>query len=400
MFYHKKIAIFLVLFITVFSATLETFSANSPRRRTTRHRGGFVLGDNIMPKHIKGLRMPKPFLRGLYLDCTRGSNLNWVKRLIKEAREAHINCLVIDVAPYKSMRPIINPEVIKECLKNGIYPIARVVAFQYGLQQRTVSQSHMNAIYKLVDLSVQAGFKEIQLDYIRYADGYGGMRLQEKYQFIENLLKTVKERINNPNILLSTDVFGRIVYSRDDVIGQQLETMAKYADVICPMVYPSHYYPDYFKLRNPYFTVRQSTIKGLNRVGQKTYIMPYIQAFYMNVRYTPYTMGQYIEVQVQAVEDTAARGYILWNARNQYATTFEALKSYYKRNPHKVSDNPSGYNPETGEQSADAAARGEEAARKAPGYRRDVPQTGQNNRNNSHNRGSTQRVRTNNPRNG
>ena len=322
----------------------------------------FVLGDNRMPAHIPGIKQPEKFLRSIYLHSTNGSRLSYIKKIIPKAKEANINCFVIDVAPYKSMSPRINPEVVQELLANDIFPIARIVTFQYGLENTTVPQAHLDKVNHLVDSALKAGFKEIQLDYIRYADNYYGMPLKKKYAFISSLLGTVRERITDPAIFLSTDVFGRIVYNKDDVIGQKLESMAEHAQVICPMVYPSHYYPDRFKLRNPYFTVRQSTLKGLNRIGTKTYIMPYIQAFRMNLSYTRMTLPQYMEAQVQAVEDTAARGWIFWSANNKYEPVFKMLKEFYAKNPQNLGNNPSGYNTATGEIKAEAEERGKKSA--------------------------------------
>jgi hypothetical protein len=345
----SKVLMFLVLSVLIFSET-NTFSASAaPKKRHTRRaRRPFTLGDNVMPVHKAGIKLPGVFYRGIYLHSGTGYSLRAIKRLIPLAKKSNINAFVIDVAPYRSFSPRINAEAVKLCLDNGIYPIARVVAFQYGFKSAKILKWHLDAILKLVDLSVKAGFKEIQLDYIRFADGWRGLSLKKKYELIENLLKKVKEKINNPSILLATDVFGRIVYNRSDIIGQNLESMASVADVICPMVYPSHYFPDRYKLSRPYFTVRQSVIKGLNRVGSHTFIMPYIQAFRYNVGWARMSLGQYIIEQVKAVETTAARGYIIWNARNRYGLTFSVLTKYYKENPDKLSNNPSKYDPVSG----------------------------------------------------
>ena len=342
----SKVFAVLVLFVVLFTET-NIFSASSSRRRV-RRRGAFTLGDNIMPGHKPGIKLPTTFYRGIYLHSATGSNLRAIKRLIPLAKKSHVNAFVIDVAPYRSFRPRINAEAVKLCLDNNIYPIARVVAFQYGFKKRKIATWHMDAILKLVRLSVKAGFKEIQLDYIRFADGWRGLSLRKKYELIKNLLQKVKDTINNPSILLATDVFGRIVYNRSDIIGQNLESMASVADVICPMVYPSHYYPDRYKLANPYFTVRQSVIKGLNRVGSHTFMMPYIQAFRYNVGWSRMSLGRYIVEQVKAVESTAARGYIVWNARNRYGLTFRMLEEYYRKNPDKLSNNPAKYDPVSG----------------------------------------------------
>ncbi len=309
----------------------------------------FTIGDNKMPHHIKNILLPQKFLRGIYVDNVHGRNLEWIKKTLIQAKEAHINCFVIDIAPYQSMKPKINQKVVEELKKENIFTIARIVAFQYGLEKKQVEEDYLQSIDKLVEEALKAGFEEIQLDYIRFADGYQGLSLKEKYHFISQLLSRVKNKIQNPNILLSTDVFGRIVYNKNDSIGQQLESMAQVAQVICPMVYPSHYTPDQYKVSQPYFTVRQSTIKGLNRVGEKTFIMPYIQAFKIAITPSKLSYKKYLEEQVQAVEDTAARGWIFWNARNKYEEVFFMLQEFYQKNPKNLeSENPSGYDPVSG----------------------------------------------------
>lgn len=88
----------------------------------------------------------------------------------------------------------------------------------------------------------------------------------------------------------SADAFGLLTTSDDDIsLGQHLETLATSVDIICPMVYPSHYamgtygvaYPD----PDPYTIVKtsmkiaQERIDNIDTEEPKAILRPWIQDF-------------------------------------------------------------------------------------------------------------------------
>jgi hypothetical protein len=75
-------------------------------------------------------------------------------------------------------------------------------------------------------------------------------------------------------------------------------------------------------------TVREGTIKGLNRVaGINVEIQPYIQAFPYNIQYARMKLEEYVALQIKAVEETSARGWVAWNPNGDYSSVFTALEA-------------------------------------------------------------------------
>lgn len=266
-------------------------------------------------------------MRGIYIDVNRGRNLELVKSLVQKGKPYGLNYIVVDVQPYASYRFLLNPEVIQYLKSENIYIAGRVVCFQDGLM-RKASEEKLKQLYELIEKTAAAGFDEVQLDYIRFADDYTPYSLQSKYDYIEEILKQARATADKYNVKLGADLFGRVVYNKDDLIGQKLENFAKYVDVIYPMLYPSHFTGDRKRLSNPGFTIHEGTTKGLDRLtGTRATIQPFIQAFGYNVGYARMSYKDYIVAQIRAAEKTEARGWVAWNARAEYDTLFQAMEA-------------------------------------------------------------------------
>ena len=275
------------------------------------------------------VQKPAGPMRGIYLDVNRGRNLELVKRLVDKGQPFGLNYVVIDVQPYGSHRFLINEEVIAYLRSRNIYVAGRVVCFQDGLN-RKASEETLNQIYAVIEKTASSGFNEVQLDYIRFADDYTPYSLQQKYDYIESILKQARTIADKHQVKLGADLFGRVVYNRDDLIGQKLENFAKYVDVIYPMLYPSHFTGDRKRLSNPGFTIHEGTTKGLDRLkGTRATIQPFIQAFGYNVGYARMSYEDYIVAQIRAAEKTDARGWVAWNAKAEYDTLFQALEAIH-----------------------------------------------------------------------
>ena len=92
------------------------------------------------------------------------------------------------------------------------------------------------------------------------------------------------------------------------------------------MLYPSHFTGDRQKMSEPGETVKEGTLKGLKRVtGSKVMIQPYIQAFPYNIQYAKVKLERYVALQIKAVEETEARGWVAWNPNGDYSSVFTAL---------------------------------------------------------------------------
>lgn len=264
--------------------------------------------------------------RALYIPNAKSCSIGYIKSIIEKGKPLGINMLVIDVHTYGGTRLKVNTSVLEFLKSENIYTVARVVCFQDGIDRLPVPDQKIKVLYGLVSSAADSGFDEIQLDYIRFKDDGLPYPLKKKYAVIEDLLKNFKKITDEKNVRLSADIFGRIVYNQNDFIGQKLEVFASYADVLYPMLYPSHYSGDRQRMSAPGETVKEGTLKGLKRVeGRNVEIQPYIQAFPYNIQYAKVKLDQYVALQIKGVEDTSARGWVAWNPNGDYSSVFSAL---------------------------------------------------------------------------
>ena len=119
-------------------------------------------------------------------------------------------------------------------------------------------------------------------------------------------------------------------YRDQNAIGQEYQTLLKYVDYLCPMLYPSHYANTTFGLavpdKEPYETILNA-IKTSDTVIEKTFdssshygkIRPWLQAFTANYLpdYITYDVTEY-KAQIKAVEDSGLKEWIFWHPSGNY----------------------------------------------------------------------------------
>jgi peptidoglycan/xylan/chitin deacetylase (PgdA/CDA1 family) len=192
--------------------------------------------------------------------------------------------------------------------------------------------------------AAQQGFDEIQFDYVRFpTDGsiqhatFADENTKEnRAAAITGFLAKAREALAPYQVRLAVDVFGYTTWRTDDMgIGQQIEAMAPYLDVLSPMLYPSTFkdglprLPEYQEaVAFPYEVVHLSTLKAINRlkdINPALEVRPWIQDFpdYAFDRRT-YTADE-IRLQMEGARQAGARGWLLWDPRVKY--TPEALVS-------------------------------------------------------------------------
>ena len=275
-----------------------------------------------------GTKAKPGIMRALYIPNSKSRSMNYIKSIVEKGRPLGINMLVMDAHTFGSTVFKANPEVISYLKEKNFYLTARIVCFQDGINRMPVKEPQLERLYQLVEKAADSGFDEIQLDYIRFADDGIPYPLHKKYAFLESLLQNFRKITDLKKVKLSADLFGRIVYNRNDYIGQKVEVFAKYTDVLYPMLYPSHYTGDKQRMSMPGDTVKEGTLKGLNRVeGSDVAIQPYIQAFPYNIRYAKVKLHEYVALQIMAVEETEARGWVAWNPKGDYSSVFAALET-------------------------------------------------------------------------
>ena len=103
--------------------------------------------------------------------------------------------------------------------------------------------------------AAEAGADEIQFDYVRFPCRRRSERRQllfpnqhpewQRSDVIADFLQHAYAEIHPTGALLSLDVFGIMAWQRPVDLahtGQDIVRMAKYCDVLSPMIYPSHFF--------------------------------------------------------------------------------------------------------------------------------------------------------------
>ncbi len=177
---------------------------------------------------------------------------------------------------------------------------------------------------------IAGGFDEIQFDYIRFPTDGRNManavfRWREKGMDKESaLLSYLAYARKNIDAPIGIDIYGANGWYRSGTrTGQDVEQLSEYVDVICPMFYPSHFeqnFLDYAPVadrpyRIYYYGTYRNTVIGRNKI----IIRPWVQAFYLNVRYDRQWYNKdYVQKEIYGVRDSVGRGYMYWNNIGRY----------------------------------------------------------------------------------
>ncbi len=317
-----------------------------------------------------------PIVRGIYLNAWVFGGSRFYD-LINLADTTEINAFVIDVKDatghltYRSGVPTAiavgaNGELrtrnVRQRLsvlhEKGIHPVARIVvakdpllaegkpgwAIEHtdgGVWKDRFGTAWVDAYRDSVWLyaaaiaeeAVLMGFAEVQFDYVRFPDESGRFmatahfpaRLEDETRRsgVRRNLALLGERIRATGVPFTVDIFGLTTSATGDMgIGQVWEDLAREADVVLPMVYPSHYgrgaygyeRPNY----EPYGVVSRALEDGLLKsanLDNPAKIRPFLQSF--SIRPPRYTAVE-IRAQIDAVYDAGLTDWVLWNASGRY----------------------------------------------------------------------------------
>jgi len=118
------------------------------------------------------------------------------------------------------------------------------------------------------------------------------------------------------------------------VVDPRKIEMARYADVISSMFYPSHF-PQAFYGTLPYNQkAKEIYYQGSNRTyllaGGNIHSRPYVQAFLMGPELQKDTpeYQDYLVKQLQGVKESRGNGFLLWNNSNRYYMVPSSLRAY------------------------------------------------------------------------
>lgn len=182
--------------------------------------------------------------------------------------------------------------------------------------------------------AVEAGFHEVQLDYIRFPDSMspsnvnhlGENTAESRSEAVAGVLAAVKAAVNQRGGLLAMDCFGYVAWKQnsDQGIGQLLEVVGPHVDILSPMAYPSTYGaglqepcragckpPAKYPYEIVYWTVYRA-LERLATVNPGAVVRPWIQA------YVPLTRNADVVKQIKAANDAGAVGAMAWNDYGNY----------------------------------------------------------------------------------
>ena len=319
-------------------------------------------------------------IKGLYVNAWAfGSPKLW--QLVRLADETEINAFVIDVKDdtgcllYPSAVPTAEQIGANTCVRakdararldtlaaHGIYAIARIVVAKdprlaerktaWSVRDRTTGglwrdriniawvDAYNDSVWiysaQLAQEAARMGFREVQFDYVRFPDEprermataifpahKPGVTQREA---VREHVALLKDRLRPLGVPVTFDIFGLTasVTTGDLGIGQVWEDFVRVADVVLPMVYPSHYYRGAFGYAwpngQPYHIVHSALTDALQRsrpLPASAEIRPFLQAFTLGRRLPRYTPFE-IREQIRATEDLGITSWVLWNPRSVY----------------------------------------------------------------------------------
>lgn len=322
------------------------------------------------PLHQTPLPQPEPFTaRAVYMNPLISVTNEDFLYLVNMINQTDLNALVVDVKEVgvyvpsavelfnetNTVSPVLDAAGLLRTLDaNDIYGIARLVVFKdsdialarpdlavldtetgepwvdYG-DGRWLNPFNEEVWAAIADYAVELaemGFDEIQFDYVRFpSDGDlstmdFGRDVDEpaRIEALAGFLGYCRERLAPYEVRTGADVFG-YTYLLDDIgIGQDAASIAQFVDVVCPMVYPSHYpegsmdvdgHPNDF----PYETIVQTLDVGASRVAP-TQTRPWIQDFSLP------GMREYgvedVRAQIRACDEAGTAGWMVWDPNNIY----------------------------------------------------------------------------------
>lgn len=386
---------FMPVFFSVAYRLDSKFATTTPAAASSVAKNGAL---EPLVAHVK---TPDP-LKAIYMTACVAGTPSWRTKMMNLIDTTELNAMVIDIKDYSGTISYIptDPKLpqttgtgcrVKDMAKfvaelhaKNIYVIGRITVFQdphytklhpelavkrasdggvwkdhKGLSFIDVSaKPYWDYIAELARDSYAQGFDEINFDYVRFpSDGnmkdisYPWTGKMTKSIALEHFFVYLADAVKPTGAVISVDLFGMTTTNYDDLnIGQVLETAMAHFDFVAPMVYPSHYPPNFNGWKNPnnypYDLIKfvmsrgalraeatstpSLTLAGV-RIGTTTparytktaydrnKLRPWLQDFQYGGHYGPAE----VRAQIKATYDSGLNSWMLWDPGNKY--TPEAL---------------------------------------------------------------------------
>lgn len=325
-----------------------------------------VLADRqVRGIHLTSWGAGSPKLRGEMIRKISRSVINTVVIAVKET-DGKVYIPGVDKAhKFGSYQAAIaNPEaMLKDFKAAGLYTVARIVVFKDKVVPKlrpdlavrnpdgSLWRSNNGATWvdpyhkevwdynlDLAELCARLGFEEIQFDYIRYpSEGNTSLcryskphSSQAAARNLAEFLAYARKRLAPYKVKISADVFGLTTSSKDDMgIGQDIKTLAAGSDYVYPMMYPSHYNPGEYRIKNPnaspFKVINRGLKDAMGKLGPDyARLRPYLQDFSLGWTYGP----SEVRAQIMATRLNHLESWVLWNASNRYTWAALTPQSY------------------------------------------------------------------------
>ena len=370
-------------YLTTAELTQAIHAANPGHSGNTLKAGESIVIPGILdgPVMEKSLPVPRDFeVRAVYLTGVMAGSDHGL-RIIRRWRELGGNSVVFDIKDSDGIlniafdhplatekrRPVIPnlPKFARFLHSQGMHAIARIAIFRdehlvvthpelavhshrtgqpWRENGKLVWTDPSNPKVQEYDIALakyvaQSGVDEVQFDYVRFpAEGDqkdARFVYQEEHpdwhrtDVITNFLKDAYSGLHPTGVLLSLDVFGIMAWQRPVDLahtGQDIPNMAKYCDVLSPMIYPSHFFgmDGYARPGDAPEHFIGESMDRFRLITKNTGVVlrPWLQAFAWRTRtYSP----KYIQVQVSVAREKGGIGFLFWNANNNYSKPYEAM---------------------------------------------------------------------------
>jgi hypothetical protein len=345
-------------------------------------KGEEMLVPGIEPQPVVEKSRPFPKdeeVRAIYLTGGTAGSARGID-LIRRWKQAGGNSVVFDIkdsdgsinvpfdhplAPARKIHPISNlPKFVRFVHSLDMHAIARIALFRddnvaqhhstLAVQSRKTHQPWrekgklvwtdpsrrevQDYELALAKYTAESGADEIQFDYVRFpAEGdqkdalfaYQSDPKLHRADVIAGFLHRAYDELHPMGVLLSLDVFGVMAWQRSvdlNHTGQDIVKMAKYCDVLSPMIYPSHFFGmDGYKLPGDapehFISISMDRFQKIT-TGSGVVLRPWLQAFRWKTKtYSP----EYILKQVSTSKQHGGIGFLFWNAANDYSKPFAAM---------------------------------------------------------------------------
>jgi LysM repeat protein len=319
---------------------------------------------------------PANAVRAFYVSYFALGHPDMRQRVFQLLESTELNAVVIDVKSdeglisYPTQVPLAHEigaarpmakdfDLLMTQLKvQGIYTIARIVTFKDSLLAKHHSEYAVklsNAIEVLPDQehlswndpflepvwdynirvaleAAQLGFDEILFSHVRFPGPSQAGSLQfsqeatreTRVAAITSFLSLARGQFEPYGVKVAADTLGYTCWRKDDsLIGQDIERMGQYLDVLCPMLYPSTFgsgIPGYkMAVAYPYEVVSESARRAVGRVTLLgCEVRPWLQDF-PDYRFDKRVYGrEEIQAQIKGCFDVGCTGFMVWDHRVKY----------------------------------------------------------------------------------